>query len=187
MERFRLSLTDEEKRYLKELVRLSIASRLAATPGTLAATPPEPPTELLRRELGAFVTLTLEGNLRGCIGNVLGSGPLYQTVWNMARSAAFEDPRFPPVAQREFDALKVEISILGPVEPCPDPAEVEVGRHGLIMSRGGRSGLLLPQVPVEWGWNREQFLAQTCRKAGLPESAWRDPGTQIFWFEAEVF
>lgn len=180
---FHLTLSDAEKRALKDLVRLSIASALAQRD----TEPPAPPTELLARELGAFVTLTLDGRLRGCIGNVLGSGPLWRTVWGMARAAAFEDPRFPPLTLREFEAVHVEISILGPVQPCPAPEQVVVGRHGLIMSRGARQGLLLPQVPVEWGWNREQFLAQTCRKAGLPESAWRDPDTRIFWFEAEVF
>lgn len=180
---FHLTLTDAEKRALKDLVRLSIASALADKPEAL----PEPPTELLTRELGAFVTLTLDGRLRGCIGNVLGSGPLWRTVWSMARAAAFEDPRFPPLTLREFEAVHVEISILGPVEACADLERIVVGRHGLIASSGSRQGLLLPQVPVEWGWNREQFLSQTCRKAGLPESAWRLPETRIFWFEAEVF
>jgi len=183
MERFHLSLSDEEKRFLKDLVQLSIASALAGK----ATQVPAPPTELLAQELGAFVTLNLNGQLRGCIGNVIGSGPLYQTVWNMARAAAFEDPRFPPVSREEFGALHVEISILGPVEHCPDANLVEVGRHGLIMRRGGRSGLLLPQVPVEWGWNREQFLAHTCTKASLPQNSWRDAETEIFWFEAVVF
>ena len=126
MERFRLTLTEEEKTYLKALVRLSIASHMAEKD----VSPPNPPTELLQRELGAFVTLTLDGSLRGCIGNVVGRGPLFETIWSMARAAAFEDPRFRPVSALEFDALSVEISILGPVEPCPDPALVEVGRHG---------------------------------------------------------
>jgi len=108
-------------------------------------------------------------------------------VWDMARSAAFEDPRFPPLTRGEFQAVEYEISILSPLAPCPDPERVEVGRHGLIMSRDGRSGLLLPQVPVEWGWNRETFLAQTCVKAGLPKDAWKEPGTTILWFEAVVF
>jgi hypothetical protein len=105
----------------------------------------------------------------------------------MAGSAAFRDPRFPPLTEDEFRRVEYEISILSPIEPCPDPERIEVGRHGLIMSRGARSGLLLPQVPVEWHWDRETFLGQTCFKAGLPRDAWKDPDTAIFWFEAEVF
>jgi AmmeMemoRadiSam system protein A len=184
MQPFRLSLSDEDKRYLKDLVRLSIAGRLS---GRGPATPPDPPSELLRRELGAFVTLKRGGQLRGCIGNIIGQGPLYRTVWDMARAAAFEDPRFRPLAAAEQDDLELEISVLGPVERCPDPQLVEIGRHGLIMRQGGRQGLLLPQVPVEWGWDREQFLGQTCRKAGLPATAWRQPQTEIYWYEAVVF
>lgn len=188
MQPFRLSLSDEDKRSLKDLARLSIAGSLS---GRGPASPPEPASELLRRELGAFVTLKRGGQLRGCIGNIIGSGPVFRTVWNMARSAAFQDPRFRPLEAPELDDLELEISILGPIEPCPDPGLVEVGRHGLIVRQegrqGARQGLLLPQVPLEWGWDREQFLAQTCRKAGLPASAWRNPATEIYWFEAVVF
>ncbi|MFH1914592.1 MAG: AmmeMemoRadiSam system protein A [Pseudomonadota bacterium] len=182
---FRFALTDEEQAFLRDLVRLSIVSRLnpAGEPGE----PPEPPSPTLRERLGAFVTLKLGGTLRGCIGNVRGSGELYRTVWDMARSAAFEDPRFPPLTPGEFEVVEYEISVLGPIESCPDPKLVEVGRHGLIMSRDGHSGLLLPQVPVEWGWDRETFLAQTCVKAGLPRDAWREPATTILWFEAVIF
>jgi AmmeMemoRadiSam system protein A len=182
---FRFDLTDEEKTYLRELVKLSIASRFNPAGGVSG--PPEPPTPVLREHLGAFVTLELGGSLRGCIGNVRGTGELFRTVWNMARSAAFEDPRFPPLTPGEFENVEYEISILGPVDNCPDPALVEIGRHGLIMSRDGRSGLLLPQVPVEWKWDRETFLAQTCVKAGLPRDAWKDPATTILWFEAVIF
>jgi AmmeMemoRadiSam system protein A len=184
MEQFRLNLTDEDKRYLRDLALLSITGWLT---GKTPAAIPQPPSELLKTELGAFVTLKRRDQLRGCIGNVTGHGPLYQTVWNMAQAAAFQDPRFRPLERAELEGLEMEISVLGPVEPCPDPAQIEVGRHGLIMCRGARQGLLLPQVPVEWGWDREQFLAQTCRKAGLPASAWRDPDTTIYWFEAVVF
>lgn len=184
MSDFRFELTDGEKRYLKDLVVQSISSGLGKGD---ADGPPEPPTETLRERLGAFVTLKLGNNLRGCIGNIQGTDALYRTVWDMARSAAFRDPRFPPLTEDEFGRVEYEISILSPVEPCPDPALVEVGRHGLIMSRAGRSGLLLPQVPVEWDWDRETFLAQTCRKAGLPPDAWKEPDTGIFWFEAVVF
>jgi uncharacterized protein len=184
MEQFHLSPTDADKAYLKKLVLLSITSALAGRNG---ATPPPPPSELTQRDLGAFVTLKRHGQLRGCIGNIVGQGPLYKTVWNMAQAAAFQDPRFTPLTEPELTGLEIEISILGPIEPCPDPELVEVGRHGLIMRQGARQGLLLPQVPVEWGWDRQQFLAQTCRKAGLPASAWRDPTTEMYWFEAEFF
>jgi AmmeMemoRadiSam system protein A len=184
-EAFRFALTDEEKAYLKDLVRLSIASRLNPKGGP--GEPPAPPTDTLRKWLGAFVTLKKQGRLRGCIGNVQGTRELFRTVWDMARAAAFEDPRFPPLSPREFEELKIEISILSPIEPCPDVTRVVVGRHGLVMSRGGRSGLLLPQVPLEWKWGREQFLSQTCVKAGLAPEAWRSPDTAVFWFEAEVF
>ncbi|MCM0754763.1 AmmeMemoRadiSam system protein A [Desulfovibrio aminophilus] len=184
-EAFHFSLSDQEKAYLKDLVRLSIASRL--TPGHGPAEPPEPPTDKLRERLGAFVTLELGGRLRGCIGHIQGSGPLFRTVWDMAQAAAFQDQRFQPLTAGEFARLEVEISILSPITACPDPEQVEVGRHGLLVRRGGRSGLLLPQVPVEWGWDRWKFLGQTCLKAGLPAEAWKAEGTDIFWFEAEVF
>jgi len=184
MKAFRLTVSPEEQHFLKDLVRLAIAGRLT---GHGPVTPPEPPTDLLKSELGAFVTLKRGGQLRGCIGNLVGTGPLHRTIWNMAQAAAFQDPRFNPLTPQELDDLDIEISILGPLEPCPDPQLVEIGRHGLIVRRGGNQGLLLPQVPVEWGWDREQFLAQTCRKAGLPATAWREPGTELYWFEAVVF
>lgn len=185
MEEFRFELTDEEKKYLKELVVQSISFGLNPSDGPFG--PPEPPTDKLRQVLGAFVTLKLGGRLRGCIGNIQGSGELFRTVWDMAQSAAFKDPRFSPLTEDEFQKIEYEISILSPIDTCPDPERVEIGRHGLIMSRDGRSGLLLPQVPVEWQWDRETFLAQTCVKAGLPRDAWRDPATTILWFEAVVF
>lgn len=186
MERFALNPTAADKDFLKSLVSQSIESALSGG----HAGPPEPTqttSDLPGQELGAFVTLKRHGQLRGCIGNLVGQGPLALTVWRMARAAAFEDPRFPPVSAAELAELEIEISVMGPVEPCPDPNLVEIGRHGLIMRQGARQGLLLPQVPVEWNWTREQFLAQTCRKAGLPAGAWRDPSTQIYWFEAVVF
>ncbi len=183
MDAFHVALTDAEKSYLKDLVRLVIAAKLAGKAPDL----PAPDSETLGRKLGAFVTLTIDGNLRGCIGHIVGDQPLFATIAAMAEAAAFGDPRFPPLTRREFDRVAIEISILGPLEPCPDPARVVVGRHGLLARRGGRSGLLLPQVPVEWGWDRKTFLDQTCRKAGLEPGCWRDPATTLYWFEAEVF
>ncbi|EFL51915.1 AMMECR1 domain protein [Solidesulfovibrio fructosivorans JJ]] len=183
MDAFHFALTGEEKDYLKNCVKLRIAARLAGK----AAAVPQPPTDKLREAYGAFVTLNLRGRLRGCIGHIIGDRPLFTTIADMAEAAAFEDPRFPPLSPEEFEAVTVEISVLSPLTPCPDPNLVEVGRHGLLMRRGGRSGLLLPQVPVEWGWDRETFLCQTCSKAGMEPGCWKDPATQIFWFEAEVF
>lgn len=136
---------------------------------------------------GAFVTLsTLSDDLRGCIGTILPVGPLDATVARMAVAAAVEDPRFLPVTPQELPALRIEISALTVPEPA-DAERIEVGRHGLIVTRGSRKGLLLPQVASEWGWDRVEFLAQTCRKAGLPADAWRDSQTLLEWFEAEVW
>jgi AmmeMemoRadiSam system protein A len=183
---FRFSLTDEEKRYLKDLVKLRIVQRLKSQ--DRKETPaPEPPSERLKERFGVFVTLKIRGRLRGCIGHIVGDAPLCETVSRMALAAAFEDPRFSPLRLDEFEQLEIEISILSPLELCSDPARIVVGRHGLLLRKGGRSGLLLPQVPVEWGWSRETFLKQTCAKAGLPADAWRENETEIYWFEAEVF
>jgi uncharacterized protein len=184
MEGFTFELTDQEKKYLKELVRLSIAAELASDSAWKV---PEPPSDKLRETFGAFVTLTLGGELRGCIGHIVGDKPLFLTIAEMAKAAAFQDPRFPPLSRAEFEEINTDILILSPITPCPDPNLVEVGRHGLIMRQGYKQGLLLPQVPVEWRWDRETFLAQTCRKTGLPPEAWKMPETQIYWFEAEVF
>ena len=186
MEGFRFDLTGEEKAYLKDVVRRSIEAGLTRD-GEACWKVPEPPTDKLREHLGAFVCLHIGQELRGCIGHIMSDAPLYQTVAQMAQAAAFQDPRFTPLSPDEFKEVLLEISILGPISPCPDPNLVEVGRHGLIVRQGHCQGLLLPQVPVEWGWDREKFLEQTCRKAGLPAKAWRSPDTAIYWFEAVVF
>ena len=101
--------------------------------------------------------------------------------------SAFEDPRFPPVSAGEAGELDVEISVMGPLTPCPDPELIEIGRHGLYIRKSIHAGLLLPQVAVEQGWDRETFLDQTCVKAGLPKGSWRKPKTEIWWFEAVIF
>lgn len=204
---FRLELTAAERSWLLDLARWAVLRHLATTvdgpnadaPDAVspdagspdADAPPAPPPGVLHRSLGAFVTFKKNGHLRGCIGSLLGDGPLYLTVARMARAAAFEDPRFPPVTAAEVPELELDISVLGPLTRCPDPSLVRVGRHGLLVRQGFRSGVLLPQVPVEWGWDRETFLAQTCHKAGLPpdvwRDAWKDGRTELYWFEAEVF
>jgi len=148
-----------------------------------------PPEEGVQGKLAAhgaaFVTLTKNGRLRGCIGYTEAVAPLFKVVQECTVAAATEDPRFPPVSPMELPSLRVEISVLTPLFPIR-PEEVVVGRHGLMVAQGGMRGLLLPQVPVEWGWDRETFLDQVCVKAGLPPSAWRH-GATLRAFTAEVF
>ena len=144
-----------------------------------------PPSPHLAEHRGAFTTLHLRGRLRGCIGYVFPTDSLYKTVADTARAAAFDDPRFEPVTRDEAPELKMEISVLSPPQPIR-PDEVMIGKHGLIVSMGNRRGLLLPQVAVEWEWDRETFLAQTCLKAGLPSDAWQR-GAELQGFTAEVF
>ncbi len=134
----------------------------------------------------AFVTLRKKNALRGCIGFIEAAAPLYQTVVQAAVYAAVEDGRFPPVEAKELPSIAIEISVLTPLREIMNPQLVQVGRHGLVIERGGRRGLLLPQVPVENGWDRETFLDQACLKAGLPSDAWRK-GAKISVFEAIVF
>ena len=143
-------------------------------------------SEAFTRERGAFVTLT-KGQLRGCIGYVAPLGPLCLTVRDVAAAAAVRDPRFSPVSVAELGELEYEISVLSPLRRVTDIKQIQVGQHGLVMKNGGREGLLLPQVPTEEGWDRKTCLEQTCVKAGLPESAWRDEETDIFQFTALVF
>ncbi|MHB8834294.1 MAG: AmmeMemoRadiSam system protein B [Candidatus Methylomirabilia bacterium] len=140
----------------------------------------------LQTPQGAFVTITIGGQLRGCIGTFREDTPLFRTVAQMAQAAAREDPRFPPLTAAELPKIHVEISALTPMKPVADVAEIEVGRHGLYITRGFNSGVLLPQVATEYGWDRTTFLEQTCRKAGLPKNAWQE-GAKILSFEAEVF
>jgi AmmeMemoRadiSam system protein A len=135
---------------------------------------------------GAFVSIHLGHDLRGCVGYPESDLELPDVVRRCAVSAATSDHRFPPLTPAEWARATVEISVLGPIEPVGDASEIEVGRHGLIAQMGHRRGLLLPQVATERGWKREEFAAQTCRKAGLPLDAWRT-GAQLFKFEAQVF
>jgi AmmeMemoRadiSam system protein A len=178
-------LSPETRQALLVLARRSIATRLV---GGRLLVKGEDYAEVAPQPRGAFVTLTdRNGELRGCIGHVLPHLPLDETVVSMAVAAALEDSRFDPVRAGEVPSLHIEISALTVPEPATSPEAVEVGRHGLIVSRGWAKGLLLPQVPSEWGWDREEFLRHTCMKAGLPPDAWRDPSTKIEWFEAEVW
>ncbi|MGX7949830.1 AmmeMemoRadiSam system protein A [Oleidesulfovibrio alaskensis] len=185
MSDFVLAPADADKDFLLRTARGAVADGLAGREAHPAAPPPEC-SAVPQMELGAFVTLELDGVLRGCIGQLTGSGPLYVTVARMAQAAAFGDSRFAPLTAAEAGRVTYCVSVMGPVTPCPDPALIETGRHGLVVRRGAHAGLLLPQVAAEHGWNRETFLEHTCRKAGLAPDAWRSAGTQIFWFEAVI-
>ena len=144
-------------------------------------------SENLKLKRGAFVTLKKSGHLRGCIGYIKAYKPLGETVQEMAIAAAFNDPRFPSLKPDEVKQLTFEISVLSPFKRIKDINEIEVGKHGLYMIRGYKSGLLLPQVAVEYKWNRETFLQETCYKAGLPPDAWMDEETEIYIFSADYF
>jgi len=172
--------TPEERTVLLKLAHESIESAFDQREISLAA-----PSPHLAEPRGAFTTIYCQGALRGCVGYVLPVASLYRTVAETARAAAFEDTRFWPVTREEAPQLEVSLSILSPLTPIK-PEEVEVGRHGLVVSHHGRRGLLLPQVPTEHGWDRVTFLEQTCRKAGLPLDAWQK-GATLEAFTAEVF
>ncbi|HYK81922.1 MAG TPA: AmmeMemoRadiSam system protein A [Gemmatimonadales bacterium] len=177
-------LTPADRAALLDLARRTLAAHLAGQP-----LPPVPalPAAALRR--GAFVTITEQGVLRGCIGHIAADRELGSVVRAMTVAAARDDPRFAPVTPDELPYLALEISVLS--EPAPltpvDPARVVVGRDGLLVRRGRHIGLLLPQVATEYHWEPAAFLTATCRKAGLPPEGWREPGTAVFTFQADVF
>ena len=178
-----LGLSGQEKEVLRNVVKQTLESVVKG--GTVPKYNNH--NGKLGEEWGAFVTLTIDGRLRGCIGNIVGVKPLINTVAEMTRAAALEDPRFSPVKPYELKDIDFEISVLTPIKQVKDINEIVVGRDGIIISRGGYRGLLLPQVATEYNWDRKTFLEQTCVKAGLPRDAWKDPNTIIEYFSAEVF
>ena len=180
-------VSPEEQEFLGRTAELSIAGTLAGKDLQAPVPPAQTEGSILHKPLGSFVTLHRGQVLRGCIGTVIGREPLYQNVWRMAHAAAFEDPRFPPVTAGEWKEISLEISVLGPLTPCPAPEAIEIGRHGLMLARGRHSGLFLPQVPVEQGWNLEEYLENLCRKAGLPPRSWMADDALLYWYEAIVF
>lgn len=177
-------LNEEQRKALLRIARQSIA---AVIEGHSVDWKADDFDETLQQPAGAFVTLTRDGDLRGCIGSIRAVEPLYTAVASSAISAAFRDPRFPPLAPGELEHLELEISVMGPIERVTDIDAIVVGRDGLIISRGSYAGLLLPQVATEYGWDRQTLLEQTCRKAGLPPDAWRDQDCRIEKFSAFVF
>jgi uncharacterized protein len=180
MKDFTPEYSDEERLWLLRLAQESIRSAVCKKPSQRADATPH-----LRQARGAFVTLHEDGKLRGCVGMVIALKPLDETICEMARAAALEDTRFSAVTEAELARLQVEISVLSPMFEIA-PEDVVVGRHGLMVSYGNHRGLLLPQVAPQWGWDRETFLAQTCRKAGLAPDSWRR-GAKLEAFTAEVF
>jgi AmmeMemoRadiSam system protein A len=141
---------------------------------------------VFKEKCGAFVTLHIKGSLRGCIGYIQGVRPIPDTIIDMAKSSAFHDPRFSPLTLKEYEKIDIEISVLTPIVETK-AADIVVGRDGLIISRGGRTGLLLPQVATEHNWDIFTFLENTCYKAGLSGDAWKQEGTKIEKFSAQVF
>ncbi len=178
-----LGLKEEEKRVLHHIAKTVIENlaRGKHVPEFKVEAP------ILKENRGAFVTIQKGGQLRGCIGYIEGRGPLYKTIEEMAGAAAFRDPRFNPVTEKELPDLEIEISVLTPLKRITDMNEVEVGKHGIYIKKGWYSGLLLPQVATEYGWDRKTFLEHTCQKAGLPANAWKDQDSEIYIFSADIF
>lgn len=174
-------MTPAERSTLLTLARRALEARVRRQPSPLV-----PKGEAFDLPAGAFVTLHRHGELRGCLGRLDTDRALGSTVAELAAVVSDSDPRFDAVQPSELDDIDIEISVLTPEQPIASIDEVDVGRHGLIAQQGYRRGLLLPQVAVEHGWDRETFVRQTCVKAGLPPDAWRH-GAELFVFEAEVF
>ena len=177
-------LNPEQRIRLLQIARNSIESVLDGVRPQLDA---QEFDEVLRRPAGAFVSLHKRGReLRGCIGSIQPVHPLYHAVSTSAINAAFRDPRFFPLQKAELPEVHIEVSVMSPIVTAT-PDEIEVGRDGIIITRGRYAGLLLPQVATEYGWDRHTFLSQTCVKAGLPPDAWRSLDCRIEKFSAEVF
>jgi len=179
--------TDEEGALAIRVARAVLEKHIGRTNRDLPTFPP-----VFSEKRGVFVTLTRDGELRGCIGFPYPTHSLKEALCDAAISAAIRDPRFPPVRAPELPLLRIEVTVLSipePISPDPEarPAAVKVGKHGLIVQGHGRSGLLLPQVPVEWGWDSREFLDHTCLKAGLPAGCWRNEKIEVFTFEGQVF
>jgi len=176
------ALNKDLQQYLLGLAREAIRNHLEGR----AKPKVEKKDKILSEKRGAFVTLTIDGQLRGCIGYPLPVKPLAEAVLDMAVAAATQDPRFDPLEAEDLDKVHIEISVLGLPRKVKGPEDVEVGKHGIIISKGGYKGLLLPQVPTEYGWDRETYLRSGCLKAGLDPNEWKK-GVTIEVFTAQVF
>ena len=177
-----MTLTDTQRGSLIEAARAAIVSKVSGRGGPL------PTLDALPMSSGVFVTVRVNGELRGCLGTLGEECKLAQEIVRCAAESASVDPRFAPVTPDELEALSIEVSVLGPLERIDphDPSAIVVGTHGLVVERGRSRGLLLPQVAVEWNWTPEKFLQQACVKAGLPPQAWRSD-VAVYRFSADVF
>lgn len=186
-------LTDEEGKIALAAAKFAVYDKVAKTVNTEKAAPPDISYyEIFNEKRGVFVTLTEEGELRGCIGYPYPVLPLGEALHDAAVSAAVRDPRFMPVREDELAAIEFEVTILTPPElltcsAAERPKNIEVGRHGLIIKDRGMSGLLLPQVATEYGWDAEEFLMHTCIKAGTDRDAWKRDDTALYTFEGQIF
>jgi len=180
-----MAISEEDRKTLLHLARQSVAAAVGRGP---APTPPEP-RGLLAERRGCFVTLTNQGRLRGCIGTFRPTKRLGEQVVEMAAAAA-RDPRFvfDPIGPSELDKLTVQVSVLSELERIENPLDIELGVHGIYITRGAASGCFLPEVATETGWSKEQFLSQCCAgKAGMPPNAWRDGSAEVYVFTSEKF
>lgn len=181
------TLTADDRKALLVLARKTMA---LAMEGRAPETPEEVgivPSEAMMQRMGGFVTLTMDGELRGCIGEIFPRRPLAQVVLDHALSAAFDDPRFPPLTVAELPRVRIEISALTPPVPVASSRDIEIGRHGMVLELGNRSAVFLPQVAPEQGWDLPTTLAALSQKAGLCNDAWKDPRVRFTVFEALVF
>jgi hypothetical protein len=174
-------LTSQEQESLLWLARDAIAGELSAKPSS----PAHSADPALERKAGAFVTLNLNGELRGCIGHMSADQPLRTIIPEMARAAAFSDPRFPSLSSDELDRVRIEISVLSPIHRITDTQRIRLGTDGLMLDSGGAQGVFLPQVPVQEGWDLGAYLQNLCSKAGLLRGCWSDAA--LYTFTAEVF
>ena len=178
-----LGLSESERTELRAIAKSSIEASCRGT----SAPKVEADSQKLKEPRGVFVTISKKGDLRGCIGQIIGRAPLAEAVSQMAEAAAQRDPRFSPLRPEELPDIDIEISVLTPLRKIDSTDEIEVGTHGIVIRKGMNMGLLLPQVATEYGWNRAEFLENTCQKAGLPKNAWKDKETEIYIFSADVF
>ncbi len=177
------ALNEKEQKILLQIARRTLEGQAMGNGGSRV----DVVAEKLMEKRGVFVTLEKKGMLRGCIGYLKPVQPLAMAVSEMTIAASSHDPRFPAVDLSELKDIRIEISVLSPMKRVRDAAEVKIGQHGLYITKGENAGLLLPQVATSNSWGREEFLNQTCVKAGLPSSAWKEKDTQIYLFSAQIF